>query len=163
MSGSQPAITPFMRDLALHVRKSSLTIAYESARYRYEESADLLALMASRGQMDYAQVLDVVHDLLDGRITATEARAVLDPYPLSSLARLMASLSTPSQEFAETADITRAVRKIRGSVRLARDATRIEAQANIAVGRFDHVERLLEHRPAGTTRAGWPRPSSPTR
>ena len=143
MSGSQPAITPFMRDLALHVRKSPLTIAYESARYRYEESADLLALMASRGQMDYAQVLDVVHDLLDGRITATEARAVLDPYPLSSLARLMASLSTPSQEFAETADITRAVRKIRGSVRLARDATRIEAQANIAVGRFDYVERLL--------------------
>ena len=144
MSGRPGDATSSLRDLALHVRKSSLTIAYECARYRYEESPDLLALMASRGEMTYREVLATVRDILGGRLTPIEARSVLDPYALSSLARLMASLSTPRQDFAEVADITRAVRLIRGSVRLATDAHRIEAQANLAVGRLDHVERLLD-------------------
>ena len=56
----------------------------------------------------------------------------------------MAALSTPSQDFTEPADITRAVRMIRGSVPLARDATRIESQSNLAAGQLDHVERLLD-------------------
>ncbi len=143
MSGSRPAASSSLRELALHVRKSSMTIAYEVARYRYEESPDLLALMASRGEMDYARVLAVVRDILDRRITPVQARAVLDPYPLSALARLMASLSTPRKDYTEAADIARAVRMIRGSVPLARDAARMEAQVNLAAGQFDHVERLL--------------------
>ena len=144
MSGRTGAAATSLRDLALHVRKSSLTVAYECARYRYEESPDLLALMASRGEMGYDQVLATVRDLLAGRITPQQTRAVLDPFPLSSLARLMAALSTPRQDFTETAEITRAVRMIRTTDRLAGDAHRIEAQANLAAGQFDHVQRLLD-------------------
>jgi glycosyltransferase involved in cell wall biosynthesis len=136
------AVAP-LRDLARHVRKSPLTIAYECARYRYEESPDLIALMASRGEMTYDEVLATVRSILAGRITPDEARALLDPYALSSLARLMAALLTPSQDFTDPADMTRAVRRIRGSVPLARDATRIESQANLAAGQLDHVEELL--------------------
>jgi glycosyltransferase involved in cell wall biosynthesis len=133
-----------LRDLALYARKSSLTIAYECARYRYEESPDLLALMASRGAMDYDQVLVTVRDILDGRISPAAARELLDPYPLSSLARLMTALSVPKNDFADVAAITRAVRLIRGSIRLARDASRVEAQVNLAAREFDHVQHLLD-------------------
>ena len=143
MSGSRPATTSSLRELALHVRKSSMTIAFESGRYRHEESPDLLAMMASRGEMDYSQVLATVRDILADRITPAQARAKLDQYPLSALARLMASLSAPRQEYNEVAEITRAVRMIRGTVPLARNAARLEAQTNLAAGEFDHVERLL--------------------
>ena len=136
-------VTSSLRDLALHVRKSSLTVAHECARYRYEESPDLLALMASRGEMTYDAVLATVRDILAGRLTPAEARLRLDPYALSSLALLIASLSTPSKDFTDTADITRAARMIRGKVQLARDAVKVEAHANLVVGQFDHVEALL--------------------
>jgi len=144
MSSKGGDATSSLRDLALHVRKSSLTVAYECARYRYEEAPDLLALMASRGEMTYDNVLATVRDILAGRLSPAEARTRLDPYALSSLARLMAAVSTPSRDFTESADITRAVRMIHGPVRLARDAMKIEAHTNLAVGRLDHVERLLE-------------------
>ena len=74
MSSSGSDATSPLRDLALSVRKSSLTVAYECARYRYEESPDLLALMASRGEMTYDDVLATVRDILAGRLTPAEAR-----------------------------------------------------------------------------------------
>jgi glycosyltransferase involved in cell wall biosynthesis len=144
MSPRAGAHTSSLRDLALYARKSSLTIAYECARYRYEDSPDLLAMMASRGEMDYAEVLDTVREILAGRISPAAARLLLDPYPLSSLARLMAALSVPNHDFTDVAAITRAVRMIRGTVQLARDAGRVEAQVNLADGQFDHVQRLLD-------------------
>lgn len=133
-----------LRDLALHIGKSSLTVADECLRFRYEESPDLLARMASRGEMDYRDVLAVVHDLLEDRISVPDARAVLDPYALSSLARLMAGLRTPEQDFVEAAEISRAVRMIHGSVRLSHDAPRIDGQSNLTLGRYDDVARMLE-------------------
>ena len=132
-----------LRDLALNIQKSSLTVADECLRFRYEESPDLIARMASRGEMDYPEVLAMVRDLLDGRISVPEARAALDPYALSSLARLMIGLRTPVQDFSEPADITRAVRVLRGSIRLPWDAAMAEGQANLAVGNFDHVASVL--------------------
>ena len=141
-SRARTASSP-LRDLALNIGKSSLTVADECLRFRYEESPDLLARMASRGEMDYAGVLATVHDLLAGRISTPKARAALDPYALSSLARLMVGLRTPVQDFTEAADISRAVRMIQGSIRLPRDAPLAEGQANIAVGNFDHAESIL--------------------
>ena len=114
-SRSRTATSP-LRDLALHAGKSSLTVADECLRFRYEEAPDLLARMASRGEMDYADVLALVHDLLDGRVSSAEARAALNPFSLSALARLMAGRETLSGDFTDTADISRAVRMIRGSV-----------------------------------------------
>ncbi len=145
MSSRSRIATSPLRDLALHIGKSSLTVADECLRFRFEEAPDLLALMASRGEMDYAEVLAYVHDLVEGRVPVPQARAALDAYALSSLARLMAGLETPSHDFTDTAIISRAVDLIRGSVRLNRDAVRICGQANIAVGQFDHVaEHLAE-------------------
>jgi hypothetical protein len=143
MSSRSHTATSPLRDLALHAGKSSLTVADECLRFRYEESPDLLARMASKGEMDYADVLSLVHGLLDGRVSTREARATLEPFALSSLARLMAGRETLSQDFTDTADISRAVRMIRGSVGLSRDAPRIDGQANLAVGRFDYVADLL--------------------
>ncbi|MGH3459057.1 glycosyltransferase family 2 protein [Aeromicrobium sp.] len=140
---SRTASSP-MRDLALHISKSSLTVADECMRFRYEDAPDLLARMASRGEMGYDGVLSTVHDLLEGRISKPEARAALDPYALSSLARLTAGLNTPTGDFVDVADISQAVRMIRGSVRLAYEADRIEGQAKILDGRFDSVAQILE-------------------
>ena len=142
-SRSRTATSP-LRDLALHVGKGSTTVADECLRFRYEESPDLLARMASRGEMDYAEVLATVHDIIDGRRTVAEARAVLVPDVLSSLARLMAGLMTPVQDFRDAADISQAVRMIRGPIRLSRDAPRIDGQANLTLGRYDYVARILD-------------------
>jgi hypothetical protein len=144
MTGRTRDAASSLRDLALHVRKSSLTVAYESGRYRFEETPDLIALMASHGEMDYAEVMVAVRGILDGTISVAQARTLLNPYALSSLARLMAALSTPSQDFSDVAMITRAVRKIRGRIQLAKDAPRIEAQSNIVTGHFAHVEKLID-------------------
>ena len=144
MSSRPRTATSPLRDLALNIAKSSLTVADECLRFRYEESPDLLARMASRGEMDYAEVLATVHDLLDGRITVPEARAVLIPDMLSSLARLTAGLMTPAQDFRDTADISQAVRMLRGSIRLSRDAPRIDGQANLTLGRYEYVARILD-------------------
>ncbi|MGI9085462.1 MAG: glycosyltransferase family 2 protein [Aeromicrobium sp.] len=142
-SRSRTATSP-LRDLALHIGKSSLTVADECMRFRLEESSDLLALMASKGEMDHKGVLEMVHDVVEGRISVPTARAALDPYALSSLARLMAGLAIPTGDFAGAAIISRAVRMIKGSVRLSRDAPRIDGQTNIAVGQFDAVADLLD-------------------
>ena len=141
-SRSRTARSP-LRDLALHVGKSSLTVADECLRYRYEEAPDLLARMASRGELDYAEVLAMVHDIVAGRVSVPQARAALDPYALSSLARLMAGLETPSNDFTDTAVISRAVDLIHGSVRLSRDALRICGQANLTLGEYDYVAEIL--------------------
>jgi hypothetical protein len=142
-SRSRTATSP-LRDLALNIGKSSLTVADECLRFRYEESPELLARMVSRGEMDYAEVLATVHDLLDGRITVPEARAMLVPDVLSSLARLMAGLMTPAQDFRDAADISQAVRMLGEGIRLSRDAPRIDGQANLTLGRYEYVARVLE-------------------
>ena len=142
-SRSRTATSP-LRDLALHIGKSSLTVADECMRFRFEESPDLLALMASKGEMDYRGVLEMVHDVVEDRISEPQARAALDPYALSSLARLMAGIGISSGDFTDVAIISRAVRMIKGSVRLSRDALRIDGQTNIAIGQFDAVAELLD-------------------
>ena len=142
-SRSRTAASP-LRDLALHVGKGPTTVTDECLRFRYEESADLLARMASRGEMDYAEVLATVHEILDGRLIVADARAVLLPDVLSSLARLMASLMTPERDFRDAADISQAVRMIRGSTQLTKDAPRIDGQANLTLGRYDYVASMLD-------------------
>ena len=144
MPSRSPTATSGLRDLALHIDRNSLAVAHECMRFRFEESPDLLALMASKGEMDYRAVLEMVHDVVEGRIPVPVARAALDPYDLSSLACLMAGLGVPTRDFADAAIISRAVRMIKGSVRLGRYALRIDGQANVAVGQFDAVKELLD-------------------
>ena len=145
-SRSRTATSP-LRDLAFNIQKSSLTVADECLRFRYEESPDLIARMASRGEMDYAEVLATVHDLLDGRITVPEARAALDPYALSSLARLMVGLRTPVQDFSEPADISSRGPDDPRVDPAAPGRAPAEGQANLAVGNFDHVASAPRRRP----------------
>ena len=142
-SRSRTATSP-LRDLALHIGKSPLTVADECMRFRFEESPDLLALMASKGEMDYRGVLEMVNGVVEGLVPVPRARAALDPYALSALARLMAGLGIPTGDFADAAIISRAVRLIKGSVRLSRDAPRIDGQTNLAIGEFDAVKELLD-------------------
>jgi hypothetical protein len=127
-------------------------VAFECTRFRYEEAPDLLARMATRGEMDYSDVLAKVHDALDGRVTVPEARATLDPHALSALARLMASLKSPTRDFSDAADLSRAARMIHGSMELGDLAIRIDGQTNISVGQFDYVARMLDEEPNPDTR-----------
>ena len=136
-----------LRDQALRLDKSSLTIADECLRFRFEESADLVALMASHGELDYSEVLDVVHGVLSADGDAGEAAAALDAYGLSSLMRTVAGqhASGPlmKADFAEAADIARAAKALQGDVTFSGTAARIEGQVNLACRRFDHVREML--------------------
>ena len=69
-----------LRDQALRLDKSSLTVADECLRFRFEESADLVALMASHGELDYSDVLQLVRGVVSGDRDAEEAAATLDAY-----------------------------------------------------------------------------------
>ena len=61
-----------LRDLALSLDRPPRAVADTCLRYRYEESPDLLAYMASRGELDYAGVLALARDLLSGDTTAED-------------------------------------------------------------------------------------------
>ena len=136
-----------LRDQALRLDKSSLTIADECLRFRFEESADLVSLMASHGELDYSEVLEMVRGVLAGDTDAEEAAAALDAYGLSSLMRTVAGqhASGPLMEadFAEAADIAVAAKMLRGDVTFSGTAARVEGQVNLACRRFDHVEQML--------------------
>ncbi|HUQ00027.1 MAG TPA: glycosyltransferase family A protein [Aeromicrobium sp.] len=136
-----------LQDLALRLDKSSLTIADECLRFRFEESADLVALVASDGELAFDEVLAIVRAVLAGETSPEQAAEVLDPYALSSLMRLIAGLHASGQlmaaEFGDAADLGRVARMIRGDVRFSATAARIEGQVNLAAGQFDHVAAML--------------------
>src|SRR5690242_21848957 len=88
---SEAARRTLLRDMALNLDKSSLSVTDECLRFRFEESADLVALMASAGNLDYDELLALTRDVLTGARPLADA-ADLDPYALSSLTRLMAGL-----------------------------------------------------------------------
>ena len=74
----------------------------------------MVALMASHGELDYGEVLQLVRGVLAGDTDATEAAAALDAYGLSSLMRTVAgqhaSGALMQADFAEAADIARAAK-----------------------------------------------------
>jgi len=139
-----------LRDQALRLDKSSLTIADECLRFRFEESADLVSLMASHGELDYSGMLELVRGVLAADPEAEEAAAALDAYGLSSLMRTVAGqhASGPlmQADFAEAADIARAAKMLQGDVTFSATAARIEGQVNLACQRFDHVQQMLAER-----------------
>jgi len=143
---SDAARRTLLRDMALKLDKSSLSIADESLRFRFEESPDLLALMASGGELGYDELLALVRDVLAGERPLEEA-ADLDPYALSALARLMAGLHMGERlmagDFAQAADLSQVARMIKGDTIFSYYAPRVEGQVNLATGRFDHVEEML--------------------
>ncbi len=136
-----------LRDQALRLDKSSLTVADECLRFRFEESADLVALMASHGELQYGDVLALVRGVLSADRDAEEAATALDAYALSSLMRTVAGQHAggPLMEadFAEAADLARAAKMLQGDVTFSTTAARIEGQVNLACRRFDHVEQML--------------------
>ena len=144
---SDEAKTRVLRDQALRLDKSSLTIADECLRFRFEESADLVSLMASHGELDYSEVLEMVRGVLAGDTDAEEAAAALDAYGLSSLMRTVAGqhASGPlmQADFAEAADIAVAAKVLQGDVTFSGTAARIEGQVSLACRRFDHVQQML--------------------
>jgi glycosyltransferase involved in cell wall biosynthesis len=144
---SDEAKKRLLRDQALRLDKSSLTIADECLRFRFEESADLVALMASHGELDYGEVLALVRGVLSADHDVEAAAAVLDAYALSSLMRTVAGqhASGPlmQADFAEAADLARAAKMLQGDVTFNATAARIEGQVNLACRRFDHVQQML--------------------
>jgi hypothetical protein len=143
---SDAARRKLLRDLALNLDKSSLSVADECLRFRFEESADLIALMASAGELDYGELLTLARAVLSGERPIEDA-ADLDPYALSSLTRLMAGLHTGERlmtgDFEEAAEFSQLARMLKGHTTFSYLAPRIEGQVNLATGRFGHVEEML--------------------
>jgi hypothetical protein len=135
-----------LRDQATRLDKSSLSVTNECLRFRFEESADLLALMASKGEFVYDELLTVVREVLSGARTP-ESAADLDPYALSALTRLMAGLHMGERlmtgDFGEAADFSQVARLLKADVEFGYYAARVEGQVNLATGRFDHVDEML--------------------
>ncbi|MCW2801384.1 MAG: hypothetical protein JWQ70_2856 [Aeromicrobium sp.] len=144
MGTVDPDVSPLLADYALHLRRSSLTLAAHSLRFRTVEGPELLARLASRGKLGYDETLACARDLLEGRLDPQAALALLDPYALSSLARAMAGGVAAEPDFTDSADLARAVRMICGDTILAWDAVRIEAQTNLLSGHADHAMRMLD-------------------
>src|SRR5690349_6871563 len=105
--------TTSLRDLALSLQ-SPRAVADTCLRYRYEESADLLAYMASMGELDYAGVLGLARGVLVGEVLAEDAVARLDVQALDALVRLMAGRQVVDGDFSEPADLSQAVRLLGG-------------------------------------------------
>lgn len=135
-----------LRDQALRLDKSSLSVANECLRFRFEESADLVALMASSGDYVYDELLAVVREVLAGE-RSVESVDRLDPYALSALARLMAGLHMGERlmtgDFEQAADFSQVARLLKADVEFGYYANRVEGQVNLATGRYDHVEQML--------------------
>jgi hypothetical protein len=144
---SVPEKPALLRDLALRLDKSPLTLTDECLRFRFEESEDLIALMASHGELGYDEVVGLVREVLAGDRTPDEAAATLDPYALSAMMRLVAGIHTSGQlmagDFKVAADLAQVARMTQGDVQFSANAPRIEGQVNLAAGRFDHVEQML--------------------
>jgi len=136
--------TTSLRDLALSLERTPRAVADTCLRYRYEESPDLLAHMASRGELDYAGVLSLARQVLGGERSAEDAAAQLDVHALDALVRLMAGRHLLTGDFSEAADLSQVVRLIRADVGLDELSTRIEGQVNLAEGRRDHVRTVID-------------------
>lgn len=119
-------------------------VADTCLRYRYEESPDLVAYIASDGDLDYSGVLDLARRVLSGDESPERGSAHLEVHALDALVRLMAGRQLLIGDFAEPADLSQVVRLIRGDTPLDELSTRIEGQVNLAEGRRDHVRTVVE-------------------
>ncbi|HSI26147.1 MAG TPA: glycosyltransferase family A protein, partial [Aeromicrobium sp.] len=134
--------TTSLRDLALSLQ-SPRAVADTCLRYRYEESADLLAYMVSKGELDYAGVLGLAREVLAGEVPAEDASTRLDVHALDALVRLMAGRQILDGDFSEPADLSRVVRLLGGDDERDPLSARIAGQVNLAEGRRDEVRAIL--------------------
>ena len=137
------SVPQYVRDLAANLQKDSLALADAVLRYDSEDGVDVIALMATRGKMAYSAALEAARELASGVMTAEAGRALFDPQALSSLARIATGRPGPGEDFSDAADLYQALRLVRGNGKIRGDAQRLDPQTNLAVRRFDYVERIL--------------------
>lgn len=143
------SVPQYIRDHARDLEKRSIFVADSAMRYGSSQTMTLLALMASGGRSDYPALVDEARQIVEaGRAD------VVGPIDLSSLAylaRAQAGRPGPGFDLEAAADLWQAVRILRAGRPLALgqglpgDTDRLDAQTNLATGRFDYVERILPH------------------
>ena len=132
--------------LKAYARRTSLdprTIAAVSLRYRSAESVTLLSLMASGGTLTYDGVLAAARRVVAGETDAAGS-GLVDLHALAALARAISGRPAPGPDYSEAADLHQALRLLGHRPRRKDDTHRLEAQTNLAVGRHDYVERILQ-------------------
>lgn len=141
------SVPQYIRDHARDLEKRSIFVADSAMRYGSPQTMTLLALIASGGRSDYPGVVAEAKDI----IKAGRADAV-GPFSLSALAylaRAQAGRPGPGFDLEAAADLWQAVRILRDGRPLSTgqglpgDTDRLDAQTNLAAGRFDYVERIL--------------------
>ena len=140
-------VPQYVQDHARDLQKRSIFIADSAMRYGSSQTMTLLALIASGGRSDYPALVAEAREIVgSGRADS------VGPINLSSLAylaRAQAGRPGPGFDLDEAADLWQAVRVLRQGRPLAvgrglpGDADRLDAQTNLAAGRFDYVERIL--------------------
>ncbi|MEO6471485.1 MAG: glycosyltransferase, partial [Aeromicrobium sp.] len=138
------SLPKYMRDIAANIRKSPRALADQFLRDESVQAPDLIALMATRGEMNYERTLATVRSVLTGELSTEWATEFFELGALAALARLMAGRPGPGRDTSESAALSQAVRLIRGDRSLPFDTDRIEAQANLKAKQFTHLERHLD-------------------
>lgn len=140
-------IPQYLRDHAKHLEKRTIFLADSTMRYGSTEALTLLALRATDGRCGYAELLAESREVV--RRGSAEGLPPIDLNTLAYLARVMGSRPAPGPDYTEAADLCQAVRVLLGGKPfvpgkgLPGDTDRLNAQVNIATGRFDYVERIL--------------------
>ncbi len=139
-------IPQYLRDHAEQLEKKAIFLADNTMRYGSTEGLTLLALRATGGRCDYAQLLAEAREIVS-RGSAAGLPAI-DLPTLAYVARVMGSRPAPGPDYTEAADLCQAVRILLGGKTFAPgkgpgDTDRLNAQVNIASGRFSYVEEVL--------------------
>lgn len=145
-------VPQFLRDHARHLRKPSASIAADTLRYGSSEGLTLLSLIATDGRSTYEGLLADARAVMSAGDASVAAP--IDVEALAAAARVKAGQPGPGLDFTEAADLHQALRILRTTEKLLVDVDRIDAQANLAMGRFDYVEQILPEIAVGRE-TGW--------
>jgi hypothetical protein len=134
-------VARYVRDQAVHLSTPSDVIAAATLRSGSAQGVELLALKATGGRSTYDDLLVEIRTLLAAG--SAGGAAPFDVDSLASLARVAGGRPGPGRDFTESADLHQAVRLLRTGDVLDEDVDRLDAQTNLAVGRFEYVDAVL--------------------
>ena len=141
------AVPQYLRDHARELEKPSIFLADSAMRYGSVETLTLLALVATGGRCDHPALVGEARQIV--KAGRADAVGPIDLPTFARVARVQASRPGPDHDFEEAADLWQAIRILRPGQPyevgrgLPQDADRLDAQVNLAAGRFDYVERIL--------------------
>ena len=146
MSPQTPGLPPHLADLADSGVVSAARLSATLLRYEYDDSADLLARMASQGTYTADQIVAIAADVTAGRPVVDRALAPLHAASMYAFSYLMLGHAFGSDgDFTTAADLFALSRRVADRDGQPHEYDRQDVQAHLAVGRVDYVRRHTSH------------------